>query len=117
MEEAWADDTSAAPFIETFVYELRDNKWKPNKIQWVQWLFKWDWAVFVKNNIQIEYRLNRDTDYTVLWSIWEDWIDLDSILRGIWKRTSTFQLKIKFWRESNTISWRQNTKLTWLKIF
>lgn len=117
MEEAGSGDTSGAPRIDTFVYELRDNKWQPNKVQWVQWLFKWDGGVFVKNNILIEYRLNRDTTYTVLWSIWEDGVGLDKILRGIGKRASAVQLRIKFWRESNIISGRQNTKLTWLKIF
>jgi len=116
MEEAWSNDTTAAPFFETFVYELRDNNWKPNKVQWLQWLFKDDWAN-VNNNIKVEYRLENNTSYTVLWSIWEDGIDANKILRWIWKRVAKMQFRVKFWRESNSISWVQNTKLIQAKIF
>lgn len=118
MYEAWSWDTSAAPYLETFVYELRDNNWKPTKVQWVQWLFKETVESSTdRNNIEVEYRINRDTSYTVLWDIWNDWIDLDKILRWIGKRVDKIQFKVKFWEKSTSDVWNRNTKLTNLKIF
>ncbi len=110
MEEAWSWDTSVAPFIETQVYELRNNKWQPQKVQWVQWLFK-----NALNRLQIEYRLNNDTAYTVLWTIWITGIDVDKILRGVGKRASKVQFRLKMgW---NNLSSTDNTKLIQIKIF
>jgi len=116
MEEAWSWDVSVAPYIETVMYELRDKNGKPNKVQWIQWMFN---AVIVssadRNNIQIEYRLDRTSAYTVLWIIWENWINLDKILRWIWKRVSKIQFRIKMWW--TVLTTLNNTKLTNLKIF
>ena len=111
--EAWTDDMSAAPFFETFVYHLRDDKWKVNKVQWVQWLFKW---VNV-NSIQIEYRFDTDDSYTILWQIWDSWVDIDMILRGIWKRVDKIQFRVKFWDKTTLDTLERNTKLINLKVF
>ena len=110
MEEAWSWNTSVSPYIETAVYELRDNNWKPNKVQWVQALFK-DW----QNRIQVEYRLDNNTSYTTLWTIWLTWININKILRWIWKRCNKIQFRIKM--GSNFASTTDNTKLISLKIF
>jgi len=116
LEEAWSADTSVAPFFETVMYELRDNNGKKNKVQWVQWMFNETVVSTVdRNNIQIEYRLDRNTTYTVLGIIWNDWIDLDKILRWIWKRADKVQLRVKFWWDN--ASTVDNTKLTNLNIF
>ena len=116
MEEAWGWDDSASPFLETYVYELRDKNWKPNKIQWLQGLFKDD-GINVENNIKVYYRLENTVAYTELWSIWEDWININKILRGIWKRANKAQFKVLIWRETTSATWVRNTKLIWLKIF
>jgi len=110
IEEAWGWDTSVAPYIETVVYELRDKNWKASKTQWIQWLFK-----NASNRMQVEYRLNNDTSYTVLGTIWVTWVNVNKILRGIWKRTDKVQLRLKMW--GNFASTTDNTKLIWLKIF
>lgn len=117
MYEAWLWDTSASPYIETYVYELRDINWQANKIQWIQALFKDDTSWKIENNIEIEYRLNNTESYTVLWDIWEDWIDINKILRGIWKRVHKVQFRIKIWRKTTNTSNERNTKLIWLKIY
>ena len=116
MEEAGTGDDSASPYIETYVYELRDNNWKPNKIQGIQALFKDD-SSNVENNLKVLYRLNNDTIYTELWSIWEDWINIDKILRWIWKRAHKVQFKILVGRETTSATGVRNTKLVQLKIF
>jgi len=110
IEELSSWNTSVAPYMETVVYELRDKNWKPNKVQWVQWLFK-----DADNRLQVEYRLNNTSNYAVLWTIWLTWIDIDKILRGIWKRTDKIQFRFKMWW--NFISSTDNTKLISLKIF
>lgn len=110
IEEAWSSNTSVAPFIETQVYQLRDNKGKPNKVQWVQWLFNDS-----LNRLQVEYRLNNDTSYTILWTIWITWVDINKILRGINKRVDKIQFKFKMWW--NFFSSTDNTKLIQIKIF
>ena len=104
-------------YIETYVYELRDINWQANKIQWIQALFKDDTSWKIENNIEIEYRLNNTESYTVLWDIWEDWIDINKILRGIWKRVHKVQFRIKIWRKTTNTSNERNTKLIWLKIY
>lgn len=116
MEEAGAWDDSGSPYLETYVYELRDKNGKPNKIQWIQALFKDDWTD-VENNLKVYYRLDNATTYTELWSIWDDWIDIDKILRGIWKRAHKAQFKILIGRENTSATWVRNTKLIQLKIF
>ncbi len=117
MYESWAWDDTSAPFFETQVYELRDNNWKPNKVQWVQWLFNDTNEISEFWNIRIYYRINRNETYVLLWDIWNDWVDFDKILRGIWKRVDKVQFKILFWAETISDTNPRNTKLTWLRIF
>jgi hypothetical protein len=117
MFEAGSWDDTAAPYFETQVYELRDNNGQPNKIQWVQWLFSWFSSSDVINNIRVYYRFNNASSYALLWTIWNDWIDVNKILRWIGKRVHTIQFKILMWDETTSATWVRNTKLTWLRLF
>jgi len=116
MEDAWAWDTSAAPYIETIEYQLRNNNGKPNRIQGIQAMFRETIITWTdRNNIQVEYKTDLDTSYTVLGIIWLNGIDMNKILRGISKRAYKIKFRIKAWWEN----WDndENTKLIQLKVF
>lgn len=117
MYEAWSSDDSASPFMETQVYELRDNNWKPNRVQWVQWFFTWFSDSDIENNMRVYFRLNNSSSYTLLWDIWEDGIDVNKILRWISKRAHQVQMKILLWAETTSSSLVRNTKISWVRIF
>ena len=116
LEEAWSWDTSVSPYIDTIEYQLRDANGKPNKVQWVQWFFR-DTSIssIDRNNIQVEYKFNTDQNFTVLWMIWNEWIDINKILRWINKRVHKITFRIRMWWEFSSTN--DNTKLIWLKIF
>ena len=114
MEEAWLWDTSVWPYIETEVYELRDSKWQPNKVQWVQALFTQWTNTFPL--LRVEYRTDTTDNYTLLGRIWQWWwIDVNKILRWIWKRVHRIQFKFKMWWSFTSTT--DNVQLIWIKIF
>lgn len=116
MFEAWVDDDTAAPYIETQVYELRDNKGKINRVQGLQAFFTGYWSD-IENNLRVYYRLDNTEAYTFLGTIWEDGIDINKILRWISRRTNKVQFKIFIWAETTSDSLVRNSKITSFRIF
>jgi hypothetical protein len=117
MFEAGSWDDSASPYIETQVYELRDNNWKPNRVQWIQTQFAWFSDSDLENNMRVYYRLNNSSSYSLLWDIWEDGIDWNKILRGIGKRAHKVQFKLLLWAETTSTSLVRNTKISSVRVF
>lgn len=114
LEEAWASDTTVAPFIETVIYQVRNSKWKPTRVQWVQAQF--DWPTASTNNLLVEFRTNTQDSYTTLWKIWSWWwIDVEKVLRWISRRLDTIQFRFKTWW--NFASTTDNTRLILVKLF
>jgi len=114
IEENGTDDTSVSPYMDSVVYELRNKKWQPLKVQWVQWLFKTQTNQL--DRLQVEYRLDNTIAYTVLWTIGITWVtDLTKILRWINRRVDKVQFRFRI--GGNNASVAENTKITMIKIF
>ena len=114
-EKGVGDDELAPRLLTPFINFNKD--WKKIKISWVKLLFRRSitWAGTEANRVKVEYRLNRDDDFTELWTIGAWGVDIDLILRWIDKLCYQIQLRLKFW--SDLIANWHNTKLIWLKIY
>jgi len=81
--------------LETIEYQLRNNKWKPSRIQWVQLMFR----SLISSPVTVKYKTDYNNTFTTLGTIdhtgfWAD--SHDTILRWISQRADKIVFRLEW---------------------